>query len=187
MALASTTRSPVVPLTLKSGSKTPHGAPRRDIAAVPTAWNTLHPTDNVSFERGIIHRIDIRRRMVPDILSDLLIRVCGSQGFPRRANEPFPGPSGGESLRKFDGGNHRFDVEVGRQEVGIDDGRIKWICAPEFDLSTCPKGNEGSKDLGNRMKHPREVGEMRLVRIVIQLPSGSGNPGDAHPFDQINW
>ena len=55
MALASTTRSPIVPLTLKSGSRTPHRAPRRDIAAVPTAWNTLHPTGSVSFERGVIY------------------------------------------------------------------------------------------------------------------------------------
>ena len=81
--------------------------------------------------------------MVPGVLSDLLICVCGTKRLPLSANEPFPGPGGGESLSEFDGGDHRFDIEVGRQEVGIDDGRIKWIRAPEFDFSTCPKVMRG--------------------------------------------
>ena len=36
------------------------------------------------------------------------------------------------------------------------------------------------------MRRLREVGEMRLATIVIQLPSGSGY-GATHPFVQMNW
>ena len=114
MALASTTRSPFVPLTLKSGSRTPHGAPRRDIAAVPTAWKTLHQTGNISSEGGTVHGVNTRCRVVPGVLSDLLIRICGPKGIPRNPDEPFPGPGGGKSLSKFDRYDHRFDIEVGR-------------------------------------------------------------------------
>ena len=46
-ALASMTRSPFVPLTLKSGSRTPHRAPRSDIAAVPTPCSPLHSTNHI--------------------------------------------------------------------------------------------------------------------------------------------
>jgi len=153
MALASMTRSPFVPLTLKSGSRTPHESPRRDIAAVPTAWKTLHSTSDVSSEEGMIHGLDVRGRIVPGVLSHLLICVSGSKGLPRCVDEPLPGPSGGEFLSEFHGGNHRFDVEVGRQKIGIDDGRIEWIRASEFDLSTCLKSIQGSKDRMKRMKH----------------------------------
>jgi len=153
MALASMTRSPFVPLTLKSGSRTPHGTPRRDIAAVPTAWKTLHPTSNVSTERGMIQGVNIPGRVVPGVLSDLLIRVRGSQGLPRSFDEPFPSPGGGESFSEFDGGDQSLDVEVSSQRVGIDNRRIEWICAHEFDLSTCPKVM--------KVRRSRERGETR--------------------------
>jgi len=130
MALASTTRSPVVPLTLKSGSKTPHGAPRWDIAAVPTAWNRLRPTSNLRSESVTIQGVNVRRRVVPSVLSDLLVRVCRSKGLPRSANEPFPSLGSDEPLSKFDGGNHRFDIKFRGQEVGVDDGRIEWVQVP---------------------------------------------------------
>ena len=186
MALASTTRSPFVPLTFKSGSRTPHGAPRRDIAAVPTAWNPLYPTSNVSSERGTAHGIDAHRRVVLGVLSDLLIRVCGTKGLPRCADEPFPGPGSGKSLSEFDGGDHRFDIEVSGQEVWVNDGRIKGIRATEFDFSTYQEGYEGSNNPVNRMRHVREVGEMRLVVMVIQFPSGLVAI-TAQPFPQMNW
>jgi len=129
---------------------------------------------------------NLRGRVVSGVLSDLLIRVCRSQGFPRSVNEPLPGSSGDESLSKFDGSDHRFDVEVSRQKIGIDDGRIEWIRAPEFDLSTYPKVMRVEKSGEQNEAHLREVGEMRLEAIVIQLPSGSGNP-DTHPFAQMIW
>ena len=125
--------------------------------------------------------------MVPCVLGDLLIRVRGSKGLPSTDNKPLPGLSSDESLSEFDGGNYRFDIKLGGQVVGIDDGRIKWIRAPWFDRSTCPKNNKGPNNGVNRMRHLREVGEMRLVAIVIQFPSGLENPPITHPFAQINW
>jgi len=73
----------------------------------------------------MIHRLNVRGRVIPGVLSDLLIRVCGSRGFPRGANEPLPGSSCGESLSGFDGSDDRFDVEVSRQGAGVDDVRVK--------------------------------------------------------------
>ena len=137
--------------------------------------------------RGIIHGNDVRRRVVPGVLNDLLVRACGPQWLPRNVDKPFPGLGSGESLSKLDGSDHRFDVEVGRQIIGIDDGRIEWICAPEFDLSTCPKVMRVKQPDKQSDVHIREVGEIRLEAIVIQLPSGSENPGATHPFDQMNW
>ena len=187
MALASTTRSPFVPLTLKSGSKTPHGAPRRDIAAVPTGWNTLHPIEYVrGSEREVIQGLNIRPSVVPCILGNLLIRVRGFQRLPRRNGKPSPGLSAHEPFGGFDGGNYHLDVEVGRQVIGIDHGRLKWIRTPQFDISTCPKNNEGSNEWVDRTGCLREVGEMRLLATVIQFPSGIGAL-DRHPFIQMSW
>jgi len=39
----------------------------------------------------------------------------------------------------------------------------------------------------SRKRRLREVGEMRLVTNVIQLPSGLGTPGTIHPFAQMSW
>ena len=161
-------------------------APRRDIAAVPTPWNALYPTSNVSSDGGTVHGVNARCRVVPDVLSNLFIRVCGFKGIPRGPNKPFPGPGGGKSLSKFDGCDHRFDIKAGGQEVWIDDRRIEWICAPEFDLSTCQIWYERSNDLMKRMRHIREVGEMRLVEIDIHPPSGLDS-GAAQPLNQMNW
>ena len=97
-----------------------------------------------------------------------------------------PGLGSDESLGKFDGGDYCFDVKIGRQEVGIDDGGIEWIRAPEFDLSTCPENSEGSNNPVNRSRRLREVGEMRLVATVIQPPSGLVYPGAIHPVPQMN-
>ena len=131
MALESMTRSPFVPLTLKSGSKTPHEASCRDIAAVPTAWNVLHPINDVrGFAEETIQRLDVRRRMIPCILGDLFIRFRRSQALPRIDNKPSPGFSGDKSFSNFDGSNHRFDVKVGGQEIGINDGRIERVRGP---------------------------------------------------------
>ena len=73
---------------------------------------------------------DIRRSVVPGVLSDLFIRVCRCQKLPRGSNKPLPGLSSDEPFSKFDGGNYRFDIKVGGQKVGIDDGVIKWVLAP---------------------------------------------------------
>ena len=81
--------------------------------------------------------------MTPCVLDELLIRTCRSWLPPRTKNKPFPGFSGDESLSGFKGGDYRFDVEIGGQVIGIDDGRIEWIRAPQFDLSTCPEGMRG--------------------------------------------
>ena len=37
------------------------------------------------------------------------------------------------------------------------------------------------------MRRLREVGEMRLLKNVIQFPSGLELPGTTHPFTQKNW
>ena len=130
-ALASMTRSPFVPLTLQSGSRTPHRASRSDIAAVPTGWKTLHSVNDVRISgREPIQGLYVRRRVVPCVLDELLIRTRRSRLFPRTNNKPLPGFSSDESLTSFEGGNYRFDVEVGGQEIGIDDGRIKRIRTP---------------------------------------------------------
>ena len=47
--------------------------------------------------------------------------------------------------------------------------------------------NEGLDKAVNRERHLREVGEMRLVRNDIQLPSGLGTPRTIHPFTQMSW
>jgi len=49
------------------------------------------------------------------------------------------------------------------------------------------KANEGLNKGANRMRHLREVGEIRFVAIVIQSPSGLGNPGTTHPLAQRIW
>jgi len=49
------------------------------------------------------------------------------------------------------------------------------------------KDDERSDNGVNRKSHLREVGEMRLVASVIQLPSGLGTPGTIHPFAQMSW
>ena len=86
---------------------------------------------------------NVRRREVPCVLGELLIRACRSRLLPRTNNKPFPGFSSDESLSGFEGGNYGFDVKVGGQVIGIDDGRIEWIRAPQVDLSACPKGMRG--------------------------------------------
>ena len=74
--------------------------------------------------------LNVRRSMVPCVLSNLLVRVRQSQRSPRSNDNPLPSFSGDKSFGSFDSGNYRFDIEVGRQEIGIDDGRIEWIQAP---------------------------------------------------------
>jgi len=91
----------------------------------------------------MIHGVNVRCTVLPGVLHDLFIRVGGTQGLPRSANEPLPGPSGNKPLSKFDGGDYRLDVEVSGEGTVIDDGRIKRIRAPEFDFSTCSKTGEG--------------------------------------------
>ena len=142
MALASTTRSPLVPLTLKSGSRTPQESSRWDIAAVPTAWKTLHPINNVRRFEGegeTIQGFNVPRSVVPCVLGDLLICVRRCQRVPFIDDKPLPGPSGHESFCNFYSGNYRFDIKVCRQEIGIDDGRIERIRAPQLDRSAYSK------------------------------------------------
>ena len=81
--------------------------------------------------------------MVPCVLDELLVRTRGSRLLPRTNDEPFPGFSSDKSLSSFEGGDYGFDVEVGGQIIGVDDGRIKWVRALQFDLSACQKGMRG--------------------------------------------
>ena len=93
----------------------------------------------VRSERGAVQGVDVRQRVVPDILNNFLICVCGSQRPPWRTNKPFPGLSSDEPLSKFDGSNHRFYIKVRGQVVGVDDGGAEWIQVLQFDRSAYPE------------------------------------------------
>ena len=74
--------------------------------------------------------LNVRRRVVPRVLSDLFVRIRRSQRLPRSNDNLLPSFSSHESFSCFDSGNYRFDIKVGGQEIGIDDGRIEWVQAP---------------------------------------------------------
>ena len=95
---------------------------------MPTAWNTLHSTNSVrKSEKETIRALDVRRSIFPCVLGDLFIRVRRSQRLPWSNNKPLPGFSGDESFGLFDGSNHRSDVEVGGQEIGVDNRRVERV------------------------------------------------------------
>ena len=87
----------------------------------------------------MIQRFGIRRSVAPCVLGNLLIRVRGSQRLPRTNNVPSPNFSSDEPFSNLDGGNYRFDVKVGGQEIRIDERSIERIRGPQFDRPTCPK------------------------------------------------